>query len=112
MRVSSGADGTVIDVHVFTRDGIEKDGRAESIEESQLAEIQKDIDDELKILEQAAFSRLESILVGKKVASGKGLKKGSTIKISDLEEISQDDWFKVRLENEMQINKLKILLRA
>ena len=100
LRVSSGADGTVIDVHVFTRDGIEKDGRAESIEESQLAEIQKDIDDELKILEQAAFSRLESILVGKKVASGKGLKKGSTIKISDLEEISQDDWFKVRLENE------------
>jgi DNA-directed RNA polymerase subunit beta len=100
LRVSSGADGTVIDVHVFTRDGIEKDGRAESIEESQLAEIQKDIDDELKILEQAARSRLESILVGKKVASGKGLKKGSTIKTSDLEEIPEDDWFKVRLDNE------------
>jgi len=100
LRVSSGADGTVIDVHVFTRDGVEKDGRAESIEESQLAEIQKDIDDELKILEQAAFSRLESILVGKKVASGKGLKKGSTISISDLEKIPQDDWFKIRLDNE------------
>ena len=100
LRVSSGADGTVIDVHVFTRDGIEKDGRAESIEESQLAEIQKDIDDELKILEQAALSRMESILVGKKVASGKGLKKGSTIKIADLEEIHKDDWFKIRLENE------------
>ena len=100
LRVSSGADGTVIDVHVFTRDGIEKDGRAESIEESQLAEIQKDIDDELKILEQAALSRLESILVGKKVASGKGLKKGTTIKIADLEEIPSDDWFKVRLDNE------------
>ncbi len=100
LRVSSGADGTVIDVHVFTRDGIEKDGRAESIEESQLAEIQKDIDDELKILEQAALSRLESILVGKKVASGKGLKKGSTIKIADLEEMPNDDWFKVRLDNE------------
>ena len=100
LRVSSGADGTVIDVHVFTRDGIEKDGRAESIEESQLAEIQKDIDDELKILEQAAFSRLESLLVGKKVASGKGLKKGSTIKAADLEEINKDDWFKIRLDNE------------
>ncbi len=100
LRVSSGADGTVIDVHVFTRDGIEKDGRAESIEESQLAEIQKDIDDELKILEQAALARLQSILVGKKVASGKGLKKGSTIKISDLEEIPEDDWFKIRLSNE------------
>ena len=100
LRVSSGADGTVIDVHVFTRDGIEKDGRAESIEESQLAEIQKDIDDELKILEQAAFSRLETLLVGKKVASGKGLKKGTAIKSSDLAEINKDDWFKVRLESE------------
>ncbi|MFL2706605.1 MAG: DNA-directed RNA polymerase subunit beta [Gammaproteobacteria bacterium] len=100
LRVSSGADGTVIDVHVFTRDGIEKDGRAESIEESQLAEIQKDIDDELKILEQAALSRLEAIVVGKKVASGKGLAKGSTIKASDLAEIAKDDWFKIRLDNE------------
>ena len=100
LRVSSGADGTVIDVHVFTRDGIEKDGRAESIEESQLAEIQKDIDDELKILEQAAFSRLETLLVGKKVASGKGLKKGTVIKSSDLAELNKDDWFKVRLESE------------
>ena len=100
LRVSSGADGTVIDVHVFTRDGIEKDGRAESIEESQLAEIQKDIDDELKILEQAAFSRLETLLVGKKVASGKGLKKGTAIKSSDLAEINKDDWFKIRLESE------------
>ena len=100
LRVSSGADGTVIDVHVFTRDGIEKDGRAESIEESQLAEIQKDIDDELKILEQAAFSRLETLLVGKKVASGKGLKKGSPIKLTDLEDMSKEDWFKIRLDNE------------
>ena len=100
LRVSSGADGTVIDVHVFTRDGIEKDGRAESIEESQLAEIQKDIDDELKILEQAAYSRLETLIVGKKVASGKGLKKGTTIKLADLEDLNKEDWFKIRLDNE------------
>ena len=100
LRVSSGADGTVIDVHVFTRDGIEKDGRAVSIEESQLAEVQKDIDDELKILEQAAYSRLENILIGKKVTSGKGLKKGSTIKLVDLSDLPKDDWFKIRVGNE------------
>ena len=100
LRVSSGADGTVIDVHVFTRDGIEKDGRAVSIEESQLAEVQKDIDDELKILEQAAYSRLENILIGKKVTSGKGLKKGSTIKLVDLNDLPKDDWFKIRVGNE------------
>ena len=104
LRVSSGADGTVIDVHVFTRDGIEKDGRAESIEESQLAEIQKDIDDELKILEQAAISRLEAILVGKKVSSGKGLKKGSLLKLTDLDELNKEDWFKVRVDNDA-VNK-------
>ena len=56
---------------MFTRDGIEKDGRAESIEESQLLEIQKDLDDELKILEQAALSRLEAILVGKRLLLAK-----------------------------------------
>ena len=104
LRVSSGADGTVIDVHVFTRDGIEKDGRAQDIEKSQLAYIQKDIDDELKILEEAAYSRLENIIVGKKVVSGKGLTKGSTIKLSDLEGIDKADWFKIRLANE-SVNK-------
>ena len=112
LRVSSGADGTVIDVHVFTRDGIEKDGRAESIEESQLAEIQKDIDDELKILEQAAYSRLENLIVGKKVVSGKGLKKGSTIKLSDLEEVSKEDWFKIRLDNEASNKQIENISKS
>ena len=112
LRVSSGADGTVIDVHVFTRDGIEKDGRAESIEESQLAEIQKDIDDELKILEQAAYSRLENLIVGKKVASGKGLKKGSTVKLSDLEEVSKEDWFKIRLDNEASNKQIENISKS
>ena len=100
LRVSSGADGTVIDVHVFTRDGLEKDGRAEAIEESQLEEIKKDIQDELKILEQSALSRLESILIGKKVVSGKGLTKGSTINQIDLDGIDKSDWYKIRLSNE------------
>jgi DNA-directed RNA polymerase subunit beta len=107
LRVSSGADGTVIDVHVFTRDGIEKDGRTQNIEESQLAYIQKDIDDELKILEEAAFSRLENILVGKKVVTGKGLTKGSTIKQADLEGLNKIDWFKIRLANESANNQIE-----
>jgi DNA-directed RNA polymerase subunit beta len=107
LRVSSGADGTVIDVHVFTRDGIEKDGRTQDIEKSQLAYIQKDIDDELKILEEAAFSRLENILVGKKVVSGKGLTKGSTVKQTDLEGLDKADWFKVRLANESANNQIE-----
>ncbi|GIT33663.1 MAG: hypothetical protein Ct9H300mP3_11940 [Gammaproteobacteria bacterium] len=62
----SGGDGTIIDVHVFTREGLEKDGRALDIEESQLKEIKKDIDEELNIIEGATFSRLENILKGKR----------------------------------------------
>ena len=89
----------------------QKDGRAESIEESQLAEIQKDIDDELKILEQAAISRLESILVGKSCIR-QGIKKGSTIKISDLEQIPQDDWYKIRLDNEKANKQIENIAKS
>ena len=112
LRVSSGADGTVIDVHVFTRDGIEKDGRAVAIEETQLAEIQKDIDDELKILEEAAYSRLENLVVGKKVASGKGLKKGKTITASDLNELPRDNWFKIRVTNESSNQQIENISKS
>ena len=112
LRVSSGADGTVIDVHVFTRDGIEKDGRAVSLEETQLAEIQKDIDDELKILEDAAYSRLENILVGKKVVSGKGLKKGTAIKSVDLNELPKDNWFKIRVASETANKQIEDIAKS
>jgi len=104
LRVPSGGDGTIIDVHVFTREGLEKDGRALGIEESQLKEIKKDIDEELSIIEGATFSRLENILIGKKVASAKGFSKGSTIKKEHLDEVNKNDWFKIRLQNE-SVNK-------
>jgi DNA-directed RNA polymerase subunit beta len=112
LRVSSGADGTVIDVHVFTRDGIEKDGRAVSIEESQLVDIQKDIDDELKILEETAYSRLENLLLGKKVVSGKGMKKGATIKSIDLNELPREDWFKIRVGNESSNKQIENIAKS
>ena len=104
LRVPSGGDGTIIDVHVFTRDGLEKDGRAVEIEESQLKEIKKDIDEELKIIQDATFSRLKELLLGKKVARAKGLAKGSMIKEEDLESFSRDEWFKIRCQNE-SVNK-------
>tara|TARA_B100001123_G_scaffold435481_1_gene564114 strand:- start:2346 stop:6413 length:4068 start_codon:yes stop_codon:yes gene_type:complete len=104
LRVPSGGDGTIIDVHVFTREGLEKDGRAIEIEESQLKEIKKDIDEELSIIEEATFSRLEKILLGRKVASAKGISKGSSIKEDNLSNLPKNDWFKIRLQNEA-INK-------
>ena len=100
LRVPSGGDGTIIGVHVFTRDGVEKDGRAIDIEETQLEDIQKDIDDELRIIEDATYSRIQELVTGKKVASAKGLKKGSTIKQEDLENLEKKDWLKIKLMNE------------
>ena len=107
LRVPSGGDGTIIDVHVFTRDGLEKDGRALDIEESQLKEIKKDIDEELSIVEGATFSRLENIIIGKKVASSKGIPKGSVIKKDHLDAMSKNDWFKIRFQNEAINKQLK-----
>ena len=107
LRVPSGGDGTIIDVHVFTRDGLEKDGRALDIEESQLKEIKKDVDEELSIIEGATFSRVENILVGKKVASSKGIPKGSVIKKDHLDAIPKNDWFKIRFKNEAINKQLK-----
>ena len=105
LRVPSGGDGTIIDVHVFTREGLEKDGRALDIEESQLKEINKDIAEELRIIEGAAFARFEDVFLGKKVASYKGIPKGSALKINHLEEIKdKNDWFKIRFVNE-SLNK-------
>ena len=100
LRVPSGGDGTIIGVHVFTRDGVEKDGRAIDIEETQLEDIQKDIDDELRIIEDATYSRIQELVLGKKVASGKGLKKGSSIKAEDLDNLEKKDWLKIKLQNE------------
>ena len=107
LRVPSGGDGTIIDVHVFTRDGLEKDGRALDIEESQLKEIKKDVDEELSIVEGATFSRLENIIIGKKVASSKGIPKGSAIKKDHLDAMSKNDWFKIRFQNEAINKQLK-----
>ncbi len=107
LRVPSGGDGTIIDVHVFTRDGLEKDGRALDIEESQLKEIKKDVDEELSIIEGATFSRLENIIIGKKVASSKGIPKGSVIKKDHLDAMPKNDWFKIRFQNEAINKQLK-----
>ncbi len=107
LRVPSGGDGTIIDVHVFTREGLEKDGRAIDIEGSQLKEIKKDIDEELSIIEAAAYSRLTKALIGRKVASSKLIKKGKTINEEDLEGASIDDLFKVRVETENANKQIK-----
>ena len=76
LRVPSSYKGTVIDVQVFTRDGLEKDARAKQIEASQLADYRKDLKEELRIYEEATFARLAGLLTGQTTVSGGGLSKG------------------------------------
>jgi len=97
LRVPSSAKGTVIDVQVFTRDGLEKDARALDIEKMQLTKVRKDIDDEYRIVEQATFQRLKKALLSKEVAGGPKLKKGDKLNEEYLDSLKHDDWFKLRL---------------
>ncbi|OGI48456.1 MAG: DNA-directed RNA polymerase subunit beta [Candidatus Muproteobacteria bacterium RIFCSPHIGHO2_02_FULL_65_16] len=101
LRVPSGMSGTVIDVQVFTREGVEKDARAKGIEEMELARIRKDLDDQYRIVEDDAYARLERQLLGKVADGGPaGLKSGDKITKSYLVELERKKWFDIRLRNE------------
>ncbi len=105
LRVPTGVHGTVIDVQVFTRDGVEKDARAKAIEKAQLDKVRKDLDDEFRIIEAATFERLASRLVNKKAVTGPGLAKGATIRKTYLDELPKDEWFKIRMATD-DLNEL------
>jgi DNA-directed RNA polymerase subunit beta len=101
LRVPSGMDGTVIDVQVFTREGVDKDARAISIEKDEIRRVRKDLDDQLRIMENAIYARLESVLVGKIVDKGPtGIKKGDKVSKTYLKDLKRDEWFKLRMRND------------
>ncbi|TDR45911.1 DNA-directed RNA polymerase subunit beta [Tahibacter aquaticus] len=101
LRVPPGMDGTVIDVQVFTRDGIEKDKRARQIEEMEVKRVKKDFDDQFRILESAIYARLRSALLGKVANHGpNNLKRGSEINNEYLDELKKDEWFKLSVKDD------------
>jgi DNA-directed RNA polymerase subunit beta len=101
LRVPSGISGTVIDVQVFTREGVEKDARARSNESAELARIKKDLDDQYRIVEDDTYARLERQIVGKQADGGPdGLKSGDKITKQYLDELPRTKWFDIRLRNE------------
>ena len=100
LRVPSGTKGTVIDVQVFTRDGLEKDQRALEIEKMQLDQYRKDLNEEYRIVEEATHSRLRNALSGQKVVSGASLKKGTELTTELLDGLEKDQWFKLRLADD------------
>jgi len=100
LRVKTGTKGTIIDVQVFTRDGVEKDQRALDIEKTQLDQVRKDLNEELRIVEIATFERLSRSLAGKTVAVAPGLSKGDVLTTEYLTALDNKEWFKIRPQDE------------
>ena len=108
LRVSSGMNGTVIDVQVFTRDGVEKDSRARQIEEMELAKVKKDLQDQFRIVQNDTYQRLERLLTGKTAEGGpNGLKSGGRVTESYLGGLDREQWFEIRLRNESANTQLE-----
>ncbi|MEL0325824.1 MAG: DNA-directed RNA polymerase subunit beta, partial [Burkholderiaceae bacterium] len=107
LRVPSSINGTVIGVEVFTRDGMEKDERTQSIEADHLSVAKKDADDQIKIINDATRIRLVDIIKGSKISKGPGLKKGSTPSADDLSDLSLDDLLSVRTSEDSANSKIE-----
>ena len=116
LRVPPGMDGTVIDVRVFTRDGVEKDARALAIERQELESVRKDLKDQQRILEDDIFQRVEKILEGMVAAGGpRGLAAGSEVSADYLKQLPRERWFEVRVKDEqvnLQLERAAERLRA
>jgi DNA-directed RNA polymerase subunit beta len=110
LRVPSGMDGTVIDVQVFTRDGVKKDERARQIEQAEIERVKKDLNDQLRIIEQDFYQRVETMVLGKTAQSGPSkLKSGSEVTQDYLESIKPSQWLEIRLKDDdvnLQLEKI------
>jgi DNA-directed RNA polymerase subunit beta len=101
LRVPPGMDGTVIDVRVFTRDGVEKDSRALAIEKSELERVRKDLADQQRILEDDMFQRVRGMIEGKAAEAGpKKIKAGTQIDGAYLADLPREQWFEIRFKEE------------
>ncbi len=110
LHVPPGVSGTVVEVKVFSRRGVEKDQRALALERQQIQKLIKDKEDEIKIIEGFVYSNLETVLVKNKVKSGpKGVKKGDTVDSNLLSKLSHGQWWQVVVDNEGAMSKVVAL---
>lgn len=117
LRVPTGMSGTVIDVQVFTRDGVPKDARALQIEHAALLSIKKDLEDEFRVREQDVYQRVHKLLLDKVAVGGpERLKSGTQITAAYLDGLLKEKWFEIRLKEddinhqlELAANQLKAL---
>lgn len=109
LRVPTGMSGTVIDVQVFTRDGVAKDSRAMQIENAALLNIKKDLIDELRIREEDIYQRVRKLLQDKVAAGGpERLKAGNKISATYLNDLPQERWFEIRLKDDDENHQLEL----
>ncbi|ESR27479.1 DNA-directed RNA polymerase subunit beta [Lutibaculum baratangense] len=112
LRVPPGVQGTIVEVRVFNRHGVEKDERAVAIEREEIERLAKDRDDEQAILDRNVFGRLSEMLGGKSVASGpKGMKKGIVVDDDVLAELPRQQWWLIGLEDEAAMGEVEQLKR-
>ncbi|TGP52564.1 DNA-directed RNA polymerase subunit beta [bacterium M00.F.Ca.ET.230.01.1.1] len=110
MRMPPGTFGTVVEVRVFNRHGVEKDERAMAIEREEIERLAKDRDDEQAILDRNVYARLSDTLVGKEAIAGpKGFKKGSKLSKDTLDEYPRSQWWQFAVENEKLQGELEAL---
>lgn len=109
LKLPPGASGTVVEVRVFNRHGVDKDERAMQIEREEIESLGKDRDDELSILERSIYGSVEKTLLGKTAVSGpRGFKKGP-ITAENLAEVPRSDWWRIGIDDEKSIGELEAL---
>jgi DNA-directed RNA polymerase subunit beta len=110
LRLPPGVTGTIVEVRVFSRHGVEKDERALAIERAEIERLAKDKDDEKAILERSIYGRLRDLLMGKMADSGpKGFKQGGKITDAVLDELTHGQWWQINLKNEKAVVDIEAL---
>lgn len=113
LRVQPGIEGIVVDVHVFSRRGVEKDERALSIEQEEISQLAKDRDDEIAIIRRSFEARLQSMLMGQKVVDApKGIAKNATITEEVLSAVPSSQWRKIVVKDEEVMARIEEFLVA
>ena len=110
LRLPPGVSGTVVEVRVFNRHGVDKDERALAIEREEIERLAKDRDDELAILDRNAYGRLSDFLVGKIAAGGpKGHKIEGKIARQAIDDMPRSQWWNIALQNERALSELEAM---
>src|SRR6516164_8244750 len=110
LRLPPGVNGTVVEVRVFNRHGVEKDERAMAIEREEIERLAKDRDDELQILDRNVYARLKAALLGKEAAKGpKNARKGTIISEQVLTELPRSQWWEIGLSDEAAMAEVEAI---